>query len=436
MNTIEARMQEHKKSLNTIKAPPDLESRLRHALDSVPARKKSRNGALSWVTAAAAALLLVAGTYQYPAFAYYGGQFLQKIELASSSFVELAEQGYGQTVDKSITLDDGTVITINGVIADDNGLLMYYTIDRLTGSIFMDNRSLRYDVGNMQGFLTDSDSTGGSGHYSKDETRYEGFYKFEPVSAFSRKLTVTFSERLDTGERKSYPISFSFEANKAMNSLLKQDIKQSVTVDRGTITYDSITASPTSTLIKGHYDMEDGEYPRFPGRTKLYVNGAEVESWGMQSSRSNEEGIRGFELEFDVLPTDQIESVELVLDNFTGYQKVEEPISLATPSDHAIRIGGEKLWIRSVTKTDTGYDVVIARKQFVYLDPGQMFVQAGGEAVPVSSVSTSRPWDLNNGNRLWEQTYSFDTAEEPEHLLLDGFLYIKTYNKTLSIPVK
>ncbi|WP_114384321.1 DUF4179 domain-containing protein [Paenibacillus prosopidis] len=434
MKTIEERLQEYKQNLNIVKAPQDLEDRLRKALEPVPAKKRTKNRATTWVAATAAALLLIVGTYQYPAFAYYGGKLFNKIELSSLNFSELAEQGYGQTVNKSKTLDDGTVITINGVIADDNALLMYYTIDRPAGSVFTENSSFLYDVSKMQGFLTDSDPKEGIGNYSKDETQYEGVYKFEPVSPFSRTLTVTFSELQDNGKRASYPISFKFEANKAMNSMLKQDISQSVRVDQGTVHYDSITASPTSTIVKGHYKMEDGEYPRFPGLIKLYVNGTEVKAWGMQQS-SNEDGIPGFELEFDVLPTDKIETVELVLETAAGYQKVEEPISLVSPSDRSIRIGDEKLWIRSVTKTDTGYDVVIARKQFTYLDKEQMSVQAGGNAVPVSSISTSRPWDLKNGNILWEQTYSFNTMEEPEHLLLDGFHYIKTYYKTISIPV-
>ena len=96
---------------------------------------------------AAAALLLIVGTYQYPAFAYYGGKLFNKIELSSLNFSELAEQGYGQTVNKSKTLDDGTVITINGVIADDNALLMYYTIDRPAGSVWPTMVHLSHRVG-------------------------------------------------------------------------------------------------------------------------------------------------------------------------------------------------------------------------------------------------------------------------------------------------
>lgn len=436
MRTIEEKLKEHQENLNSVQAPPELEGRLRHALELVPAKKKDRNRAFVWAASIAAALLLIVGTYQYPAFAYYGVKLLDKIELNSLSFSEVTEQGYGQTVGKSKTLDDGTVITINGVIADDNAFLMYYSIDRPAGSVLSDNGSFRYNVGGIHGFMTDSRPREGSGNYSKDETWYEGVYKFEPVSPFSRTLTVTFSEWLDNGERAAYPVSFKFEANKAMKSMIKEDISKSVSVDQGTVHYDSITASPTSTIVKGHYEFEDEGFPRFPGKTKLYVNGTEVKFWGMRSDRYAEKGIPGFELEYDVLPTDQIETIEIVLKSFDGYQKVAEPISLASPSDQSIQVGNEKLWIRSVTKTDAGYDIVIARKQFTILETDQLSVQTGGKKVPVSSISRSRPWDLKNGNILWEQTYSFDATNKPEFLLLDGYRYIKTYDQTVSIPIK
>lgn len=421
--------------MNIVHAPSELEGRLRNALEHVPTKKRNKNRAMIWFASSAAALLLVVGTYQYPAFAYYGAKLFNKTELISLSFSEVAEQGYGQTVNKTKTLDDGTVITINGVIADDNALLMYYTIDRPAGSV-TDHGLFHYNVGKIQGFLTDSDPRGGSGDTSKTETHYEGICRFEPVSPFSRTLTVTFNERLNNGKQASYPISFKFEANKAMKSIFREEeISKSIPVDQGTVHFDSITASPTTTIVKGYYEMEYEGYPIFPGKTKLYVNGTEVKSWGMRSDQFAEKGIPGFELEFDVLPTDKLETIEIVLENFTGYQKVVDPISLASPSDQSIKVGNEKVWIRSVAKTDTGYDIVIARKQFTILDTENLSVQAGDIVVPVSSISSSRPWDLNNGNILWEQTYSFDTLEQPEQLLLDGFRYIKTYDKTISIPM-
>ncbi|GGH19898.1 DUF4179 domain-containing protein [Paenibacillus segetis] len=435
MQTIEEKLLEHKQSLNVVQAPAELESRLRNALEHVPAKKKNMSRPMTWIASSAAALLLIIGTYQYPAFAYYGSKLLNTTDLYSLSFSEVADQGYGQTVNKSKTLDDGTVITIDGVIADENALLMYYTVGRHAGSVYNDHGSYRYGVDGLHGFMTNSDWKEGGGNPSEDETQFEGVYKFEPVSPFARTLTVTFYEWLDNGERASYPISFDFEANKAMKSMIKEDISKSVPVDEGTVHYDSITASPTSTIVKGHYDMDEKGYPRFMGNTKLYVNGTEMKPRRMQSSDDSKKDILGFELEFDVLPTDKIKTIELVLEDFPGYQKVEEPISLASPSDQSIKIGDEKVWIRSVTKTDAGYDIVIARKQFTFLETDNLSVQAGDIVVPVSSISSSRPWDLKNGNILWEQTYSFNITEKPERLLLDGFDYIKTYDKTISIPV-
>ncbi|PWV99676.1 uncharacterized protein DUF4179 [Paenibacillus cellulosilyticus] len=387
-----------------------------------------------WGAAMAAAFLLIVGTYQYPAFAYLGGKLLSKIELSSLSFSEVADQGYGQTVNKSKTLDDGTVIMIEGVIADDNALLMYYTIDAPGGSVLKNEYDLRFNVGDLHSFLKNSRMKEGYGNHSPDATHFEGVYKFEPVSPFARKLTVTFSEWISDKERASYPISFNYEANKAMNSIIKEKLTASVAVDRGKVVYDSITASPTSTVIKGHYEMSNGEYPRFMGNTRLYVNGTELKAWGGESNISGD--TKGFILEYDVLPTDKVESMSLVLDNFDGYQKVDQPISLASPSDRSILIGNEKLWIRSVTKTTSGYDIVIARKQFTILDNDTIAVQAGGTVVPAASISQARPWDLKNGNIMWEQTFSFKTDVKPESLLLGGYHYIKTYNQTLTIPIQ
>ncbi|WP_028545562.1 DUF4179 domain-containing protein [Paenibacillus taiwanensis] len=427
MTTIEEKLQEHKESLNNVQAPSDLEDRLRDALHNVPVIKRNRSKARAWVASVAAAFILIVGVYEYPALAYYGSKLFGSVSLNSLSFAEMMNQELGQKVNKSTTFKDGTVLTINGVIADDNVFRMYYTIDRPTGTEYTDHDFVRYSFFQLQGFLTNSKPLGGGGSPGKNKSQFVGDMDFEPVSPFSRTLTLTFNEWLDNGEKISYPLSFEFEANKAMKSVIKEDLSESIAVDKGTIHYDSITASPTSTIVKGHYELE--EYPRFSGETKLYVNGVEVGR--TRAGGSNPD----FQLKFDPFPTDHIESLELELVNFEGYHNIQEPISLATPSDRSIRVGDEKFWIRSVAQTATGYDVVIARKQFTFLDTETLSVQAGGKVIPVSSISDERQWDLKNGNILWEQTYSFITTDKPEFLLVEGYQYMKTYKKKISIPV-
>ncbi|ACT03131.1 DUF4179 domain-containing protein [Paenibacillus sp. JDR-2] len=436
MKAIEDKIQRHKQNLNQIQAPAELEDRLRQALHRIPEKKRRNNKALMWSISAAAALLIIVSTYQYPAFAYIGGKLLNRMELTSLSFSEVAEQGYGQTVNKSKTFKDGTVITINGVIADDNAFLMYYTVKLPEGLTFKADEFIRYGVTKVKGFLTNSNVTEGGGNYSKDKTQFQGVYKFEPVNPFSRTLTANFSERLDSGEQEIQPISFKFEANKAMKSIINEKVSREAAVDEGTVHYDSVIASPTSTVIRGHYELNNnGGHPMFPGKTKLLVNGTEVESFGYRSGGLDGKNSPTFEFSYDVLPTDKIESLEIVLDKFSGYQKITKPIPLTSPSDRSIKMSNEKLWIRSVTQTVSGYDIVIASKEFTILDTTNLFVQAGGKKVPIASRSVSRPWDLGNGNILREQTYSVQAQDKPEFLLVEGFHYIKEYNKKISIPI-
>ncbi|WP_340022074.1 DUF4179 domain-containing protein [Paenibacillus sp. FSL K6-1096] len=435
MRTIEERLQEHQQTMT----PSELEGRLRKALEQAPVRRRSRAGqARTWIATAAAALLLTVGVYQYPALAYYGGKLFNQTELYTLGFAGVAEHGYGQAVNKSKTLENGIVFTINGLIADDNALLMYYSITPPPGEVFDEERSplpSLYALGRITGFLTNSSPTGGGGNYSKDKTRFDGIYKFEPVSPFARNLTLTIYSYQGEGKPAVSKLSFNFDASKAMKSILVADIHQAVPVDQGTVYYDTITASPTSTIVKGHYEMDNGEHPRFSAVTKLYVNGTETNHLSMRSGVNEKTGVAEFQIEYDVLPTDKPQRMELVLDNFSGYQKVGQPISLASPSDRSVQVGQEKLWIRSVTRTKSGYDVVIAGKQFTILDKDNLAVQAGGKTVPVSSISDSRQWDLKNGNILWERTYSFPTDEQPQSLQMDGFHYIKFYRETIQVPV-
>ncbi|MEK3763047.1 DUF4179 domain-containing protein [Paenibacillus sp. FSL P4-0338] len=431
MRTIEERLQEHQQTMT----PSELEGRLRKALEQAPVRQKSRAGqARTWVATAAAALLLTVGVYQYPALAYYGGKLFNQTELYTLGFSGVAEHGYGQTVNKSMTLENGIVLTVNGVIADDNALLMYYSITPPPGEVFDEEPSSLYALGHITGFLTNSSPTSGGG-YNKDKTRYEGINKFEPVSPFAKNLTLNVYSYQGEAKPAQAKLSFNFDASKAMKSILVADIHQAVQVDQGTVYYDTITASPTSTIVKGQYKMDNGENPRFSAATKLYVNGTEVDLLSMRSGVNEKTGVAEFQIEYDVLPTDKPQSVELVLDNFSGYQKVEQPIPLASPSDHSVTVGQEKLWIRSVTRTADGYDIVIAGRQFTSLDKDTLAVQAGGATVPVTSISDSRKWDLKNGNILWERTYSFQTTEKPEFLQMDGFHYIKYYRQTIPVPV-
>ncbi|WP_338112666.1 DUF4179 domain-containing protein [Paenibacillus dendritiformis] len=285
-----------------------------------PPKKETRIKFGHGLQSVAAALILMVGVYEYPALAYYGSKLFNSVSLNALSFAEMMEQGFGQRVNKSTTLKDGTVLTINGVIADDNVFRMYYTIDRPAGTEYTDYDFVRYSFERVKGFLTDSAPLGGGGNPGKNKSQFVGDIEFEPVSPFSRTLTLTFNEWLDNGEKISYPLSFEFEANKAMMSIIKEDLSESIAVDKGMIHYDYITASPTSTIVKGHYELE--EYPRFSGKTKLYVNGTEV---GLTRAGGRNPD---FQLKFDPFPKTIFSPLSLNSSILKGITKYKNPSRL------------------------------------------------------------------------------------------------------------
>lgn len=167
MTTIEEKLQEHKETLNQIQAPSDLEGRLRDALHNVPAKKRNKNKTRAWVASAAAALILMVGVYEYPALAYYGSKLFGGVNF--NSIADVMKQGVAQEVNKSTKLKDGTVLTINAVIADDNVFRIYYTIDRPAGTEYTDHDFVRYSFEHVKGFLTDSSPIEGGGSPGKNK---------------------------------------------------------------------------------------------------------------------------------------------------------------------------------------------------------------------------------------------------------------------------
>ena len=78
--------------------------------------------------------------YNYNGFAYYGKKIMGFDDLMSGTLAELNEEGMGQTIGKSVLLEDGTEFTVDGIMTDANQLILYYT---LTNTKETDDISIR-----------------------------------------------------------------------------------------------------------------------------------------------------------------------------------------------------------------------------------------------------------------------------------------------------
>ncbi|WP_153721577.1 DUF4179 domain-containing protein [Sporosarcina cascadiensis] len=421
MTDLERKLKEEKMRLDEITAPGELEGRLRAALDKVPKQKKHRMP--RWIPVAAALLILSLAGYQYNAFAYYGKQLLGFEEIMPDTLTKLNQAGNGQNVDKEMMLPDGSKFTIEGILADENRFVLYYTIDHSEG--------VKDDLDFMQlnGFLTNSYSIHGTSIINDDGTQLKGMRTFEPVSPFAKKLTL---ELHDANSQEPLEITFPYNPDAALETRLKQSIKKSVQVDQGNIRFDSITATPSQTTIKGKIKVDN--YDRislgFEG-VKLLVDGVQMDSVG--SGVSSAFNGDTFTIDYDALP-DQLDSLALEIDTFVGYKQVNETIPLTAGEESVADLDGYEAIIRQAEVTSDGLEVTVATEENILLDA--VTVQVGNEKIPLTTTLSQDYVIGENDKEYKERTLFFNTRKFPETMRIKGIHYEKEYGETINITIK
>lgn len=419
MNNVENRLSEEKKRFDTITAPDDLEKRLRNALNKTSVKRRKTLSSF-WKLTAAALICFVLVGYNFNAFAYYSKKLLGFDDIMSGTLQNLNEHGMGHVIDKNLTLNDGTVLTIDGIMTDANQLIMYYTLSNKDG--FQDISEVTFRPTKISGFLTNSNPNSGVSTLNEEIMEVKGEMTFDPVSPWARNLTLHFWDAT-----QSYTISFPYNPNQAMQTQLKKSIKQSVAVDKGTITFQSITATPTSTIVKGKMNVENFDRLSLGLQgIELVVNGSRVDQLGSGVTT----GTRGttFEITYDALP-EQVDSIELIVKSFIGYKEVNATIPITAETEW--EVGGHSIWIEEVSVTTRGVEITFATSYDVLLDG--VTIQKDNEIIPLQRAVNHQERKLENGQIINQRTMIFDASFHPENLRIKGIHYIKEYNDSIKI---
>ncbi len=159
---------------------------------------------------------------------------------------ELNKMGMEQSVEKSYTFQSGTKVTLNGVMLDDNQLLAFYTIESTEENV----DDIMFNSETMSGAIGRHYPNSGTGQTSEDGSIIRWMQEFEPPYAFEKKLTWSFNITKD-GKIEEGKISFVLDRDKAMGHTLKSRLNKAIKVDGTDIQFDTITASPTTTIVKG-----------------------------------------------------------------------------------------------------------------------------------------------------------------------------------------
>jgi hypothetical protein len=422
MNEIENRLAEENARVNKITAPSELEGRLRKALDKAPVKRKIKP---KWPLAVVALLFLCLVGYNYNGLAYYGKKITGFDEVMSGTLAELNEKGMGQTIDKRVVLEDGTELTVDGIMTDANQFILYYTLTNL-----QDDEDISFAT--IKGFLTDSNRGAGTSLKNEEQSEIKGEMFFEPVSPFAKELTLEFTKLTKAGKSISGSITFPYDPNKAMQTEIRQKIQKTVKVDRGKVKFKTITATPTVTVIQGTVNVENLNRVQLPfEEVELLADGEPVEAVG--SGISSSPGGTKFELRFDSLPK-KLDSLELVVREFVGYTTVNAKIPIDAAADQPHKMNGYDVWVKNAVKTDDGVEITIASDIDVLFDG--VSIEDGDGTFPL--VTTLRQdFETLEGERILKvRTLLFEADAVPDFLRINGMHHMKPVGEVIKIPVK
>ena len=433
MSKIEEMLNDRKMEMDELIVPDELESRLNNALQSKSFSKIKKS---SWkMKIAVLAVVFLLATYNMDALAFYGRELLGFDNIMNGTLKELNKMGMGQTVEKSFTSTSGVIVTLNGVMIDDNQLLAFYTIENPGGNIDEVNFLSMY----MKGALGRHNPESAQGEISEDKSTIKWVGDFEPPNAFEKKLTWEFSVGVN-GKSETGTISFVLDRDKAMGHTLKGKLNKTIKVDGTDIRFNEISASPTTTIIKGTTrnilelakDEISGERMFSPNiNIQLLANGIEVQQQGSGAS-TDMKGMK-FEVRYDALPSN-LEKLQLHLVSFGAEHEVNELVRLnKNASTETIQIKGQNVAIEKIEEVKGETFVTITTDVSVTLS--KVYLLADNNKVELEETSRDTYDKKADGTMTHTRTLRFKATAEDLQLEIQRMKYTKIYDEYIDIPI-
>ncbi|PKM90931.1 MAG: hypothetical protein CVU87_00520 [Firmicutes bacterium HGW-Firmicutes-12] len=427
MVEIEQILASERERLNKLEAPPELEIRLRNALGE---RKKTKKN-IPMVAAILICFLLF--SYNYDVIAYYGKIILGYDEVMNGALKDLNEQGQGQEINKRYNFKNGAVLILDGIMLDENRLIVFHTLESTVGNV--DDYNLFLSMKGMLRYY----SQGGHGKSNEEFTKVKWVYDFEPPYFFERNLTLNFDLSGPNQFQESGSIEFKLDRTKAMGYSIKQNIDRELELKDTIIRFETITASPTQTVINGSIgtaleflnNVLQNRYYRFGLEYDLIANGQIVGRQGGGMSTSTK-GIE-FEGRFDPLPQD-LEELAIKFNTVTESESVDIAIDLErNEQDKSIEIEGNEIIVNKVyTQNDKTY-VTITTQDHVLLE--KVYLVVDGEQISLEKTIPGEEEKSLDAKIYYQRKLEFLATGEKHKLLIKKIRYKKQFNEIIKIPL-
>lgn len=351
MNNIEELLNKEKERMDNLIVPNEMEDRLRSSLNNIPNKKRKRNFKIKVASIILAFLVL---SYNADTLAFYGKKLIGYENVMNGTLQELNNLGKGQLINKSHTFSNGVKISVDGIMLDDNNMVIFYTIYSPNGNVMDISNDIHIRITGIGNRLF---TYGGQGHANEDDTELKWVISTHQVPMFFEK-TINFYVELNKDIPEDGTIEFKIDRTQALGKGIKIPINKKVELDQRNITIQTLTASPTTTVVKGQIQdifdlgLDYINKDRFrPEKLEmaLIVNGEEIarQSAGMSTSMKG----TNFEITYDALPKD-IKDLQLKLIAFGGDHDTNEVIKLEKGETKHIKVLDQDISIEKIYEKD------------------------------------------------------------------------------------
>lgn len=434
MTKIEELLNRKQGQINQLQPPMDLEVRLMGALQKARSGRKVHRS--QQLKIAALLIMVVLGSWQSDTLAYYGKKLIGYETVMDLNLQELNELGKGQSINKSYRFDNDIQITLDGILMDDNQLLTFFTISDPGGDV------ADIDVGPelvMQGKRGSYNLNYAQGQINDAGTEIKYMASFAPPGFLDNKLKFCFSV-LASGGPETAQIPFTLDRDKAMGHTLKRNLDWTIAVDGEKIRVQSITATPTVTVIKGvvqtplelAWDQVKGERIRPNGVSiSLIANGHPLttQSSGMSTD------FRGitFHQEFEPLPA-KLESLQLRVESFKADHDVDTTVPISRSDENQrVVIKGQSIMIEEVRQDGQDTFLTLTTEEGVVLT--RVHLVADGQRLSLEETTDDKYNKTSHGEVMHTRTLHFLGAGQEMSLDIQRMIYEEKCEETLEIPL-
>jgi hypothetical protein len=435
MREIEEMLSKNKSEIDKLNVPDELEKRLMEALDNKHVRSKYKNKLMLKVASIVILFILVG--YNFDTLAYYSKKIIGFDPIMSESLKELNENGKGQVIDKSFTFSNGDKVTLDGIMVDDNQLLLFYTEKKADGNI--DENTMSSSIMTIKGFMGNLEVSSGQGQENDEGNEIKWIMKFESPQFYQKKFKWRF-EIIQDGKIEIGEIPFTLDRSKAMGHTLKSKLNESVEVEARKIKFDSILASSTTTVIKGTiqnfldlaFDQLSGERIR-PEEVEfeLIANGEELQ-WHGSGISTNLNGIK-FHKEVDPLPED-LKSLKIKILGFIADYDANKKVKINKDSNNEIfDVEGRNIEINKVYDSNEETFITITTEEDVVLS--RVYLMLDGKKTELEDTNTGNYEKKSDGTITYTRTLRFIGTGKEVEVSIERIKYNKAMDIIIDIPI-